>query len=272
MKIATACPCCNSASLTKSPAVLMPFVASRVFGWEPVTVTAEWGLQTIPDGSTYTPCNTVTCQKCGFVFCDIRFDDDEMHRLYNDYRGEEYTAQRERYEPGYTERNNKLNSGHKHIQKVEEFIRPYIETPLHILDFGGDTGINTPFQREAEIHHIYDIGTKPVVDGAVKVTELQQNYNLIVCAHVLEHLPHPADTLWEIVQILGAGLLYIEVPYENTNNKRHWHEHINCFTIRAMAHLLLRCGLRVEAWHDEMIDGGKVLQVVCKRKDKKGLT
>ena len=101
-RIATHCVCCQGTNLNRSPAILMPFVASRVFGWEPVEITAEWGLRDIRQGFAYPLCNSVQCADCGVLFLDIRFDDAEMSALYADYRGDAYTALRERFEPGYT--------------------------------------------------------------------------------------------------------------------------------------------------------------------------
>ena len=67
MELATACVCCGSASLDRSPAVMMPFVAERVFGWRPVEITDEWGLRDVPAGITYMPCSTLRCNECGLL-------------------------------------------------------------------------------------------------------------------------------------------------------------------------------------------------------------
>ena len=37
-RIAAQCVCCGSENLKSSPAVIMPFVAHRTFGWEPVFI------------------------------------------------------------------------------------------------------------------------------------------------------------------------------------------------------------------------------------------
>ena len=50
MKIATRCVCCDGQALSATPAVLMPFLAYRIFGWEPVAVTPEWGLRDLAPG------------------------------------------------------------------------------------------------------------------------------------------------------------------------------------------------------------------------------
>ena len=37
-RIATCCVCCGSDVLKSEPAVLMPFVAHRTFGWYPIVI------------------------------------------------------------------------------------------------------------------------------------------------------------------------------------------------------------------------------------------
>jgi hypothetical protein len=75
----------------------MPFVAHRVFGWEAVEITEDWGLKTINNGMAYSVCNSLLCDNCGHLFLDIRFNEGEMNSLYEGYRGQEYTELRERY-------------------------------------------------------------------------------------------------------------------------------------------------------------------------------
>lgn len=43
MKVAGECVCCDSQKLERNPAVLMPFVSHRVFGFAPVAVDDTWG-------------------------------------------------------------------------------------------------------------------------------------------------------------------------------------------------------------------------------------
>jgi hypothetical protein len=85
-RIASRCVCCGCAELTRSGAILMPFVAYRAFGWTPVEITPEWGLRTIQTGMAYPLCNSLQCQACGLLFLDIRFDETEMAALYGGYR------------------------------------------------------------------------------------------------------------------------------------------------------------------------------------------
>lgn len=282
-RVATQCVCCGSENLKSSPAVLMPFVAHRVFGWEPVVIDESWGLTTIKPGNAYSICKSLYCNFCGFLFLDIRFSERELLSLYENYRGKEYNALRESYEPGYTERNKNLIAGVDYIEDVENFLRPYLSFPINILDWGGDTGKNTPFRNNNEGFDIYDIGSKTTVAGArmVSKTEAQsKKYKLIVCSNVLEHVPYPSDLLTDITKTMGReSVLYIEVPLEsvvsdNAGNlhkfKKHWHEHINFYSEKSLRLLIQNIGFEIiELRRMQATAGGKsswFFQVACKLK------
>lgn len=284
-RIARRCICCASEDLRRSPAILMPFVAQRAFGWEPVEVTDDWGLRDIRSGMAYALCNSVQCGRCGLVFLDIRFTEEEMSRLYAGYRGEDYTNLRDRYEPGYRERSFIIDLGATHIPEVENFLAHHVPARPKILDWGGDTGINTPFKYQAEAFHIFEISEKPTIAGAVRIgtsTIKNTDYDLIVLSHVLEHLPWPAKTLAEIGSIMrDSTVLYVETPYEDLVRlgsgaidlhvkKRYWHEHINFFTPESLESLLKYCGMQViEMRVIEVEGGGKhwhIFAIACKLK------
>jgi hypothetical protein len=285
-RVAKTCVCCGNSSLKKSPAILMPFVAHRVFGWAPVAIDNSWGLKTIKNGTAYTVCNTIFCPDCGFLFLDMRFSDEELASLYDGYRNAEYTDLRERYEPGYKERNEGLISGINYINQVEEFLAPFLSFPLSILDWGGDTGKNTPFKDRNTEFHIYDISNVVPVQGAEIVSKdkvQQTKYDLIVCSMVLEHVPYPAKLILEIKQNMRKNtLLYIEVPFEELMRvsendkdlqlkKRHWHEHINFYSQESLRRLLTACGLQIVESRQLHASGGAnteyCLQIACRRFD-----
>lgn len=239
----------------------MPFVANRVFGWEPVEITPDWHLRDVNCGWAYPLCRTLSCRQCGLVFLDIRFDDAEIAALYRGYRDAAYVAQRVRFEPDYQARNDDLVVGHGYVRDIERFLRARIGEVASVLDWGGDTGINTPFRGHLAVHDVYDISEKPVVDGARRIRsadEVESEYDLIVLSQVLEHVPFPADTVAEVVRVLGPNTaLWVEVPYEDVIReaadpsrayleKMHWHEHVNFFTEDALARLLGGQGLAVQ--------------------------
>jgi len=259
-RIASRCVCCGSSDLDKAPAILMPFVAHRVFGWRPVEITDDWGLKTINNGMAYSVCNSTLCNKCGHLFLDIRFSESEMNSLYDGYREHEYTELCEKYEPGYKQRNDGLNYGVNYIDHIEVFLAPHLVFPVSILDWGGDTGKNTPFKTSNKLLHVFDISNKPeVVYGAHKITKevaAVNYYDLIVCSNVLEHTPFPADIILSIKEVMRPGtILYVEIPLEDIvrtcgpkdslSNKKHWHEHINFYSESSIRALLHNAGLSV---------------------------
>lgn len=260
VRLAAGCICCGSRTLKRSPAILMPFVAHRAFGWEPVEITDDWGLRTVEHGMAYSICNSLQCAACGLLFLDIRFNKAQMASLYEGYREEPYTALREQYEPGYRERNAALDAGIDYVAQVEAFLTPHLRFPVSLLDWGGDTGKNTPFKDKNRRFHIYDISRKPVIEGAQRVeksTALRTRYDLVVCSNVLEHVPYPAQTLRDIGRSMDREtVLYLEVPHEDLvrqssaetelyRKKKHWHEHINFFSETSLQRLVSRCGLSV---------------------------
>ena len=284
MKIATRCVSCGGDRLDRSPAVLMPFVAHRIFGWEPIDIKAEWGFQHILAGQAQSLCSSLLCRRCGMLFLDMRFDDEEIAALYHDYRGEAYTAERAHFEPGYGARNAILLGGNDYMAKIEAFIQPHVADHPRVLDWGGDTGINTPFRGEANLHHIYDISSRPVLAGAAAVdlaTVRATDYDLIVFSNVLEHVPAPRAALAAIAAVMKLGaILYVELPYEDImrlvpawnerlESKHHWHEHINFFTPEALDALFHDVGLTtIDRITQPVSAGGKeshVFSIVAKR-------
>ena len=277
------CVCCGSDNLKSSPAILMPFVAHRVFDWAPVVVDESWGLETIKNGNAYSICNSLYCLDCRFLFLDIRFSKKELSRLYDDYRGPQYTSLRESYEPGYSLSNDNLNAGVDFIENVEKFLEAHLSFPLTILDWGGDTGKNTPFKNNNKVFDIYDISNKNVIDGAKIVNKdeaFSKKYKLIVCSNVLEHVPYPSDLLFDILNTMDKdSILYIEVPLEDIifNNekdshlkKKHWHEHINFYSEKSLKRLVENVMLEIVDLRKLKVNTGAsasyIFQVACRIK------
>jgi hypothetical protein len=248
----------------------MPFVASRVFGHEPVEITAEWGLRDLRPGMAYSLCRSLHCLDCGLLFLDWRFTDTQMAALYQDYRGAEYTRQRDRFEPGYAAGAARdFHVRHGYIAEVEAWLAPWLPEHPVVLDFGGGDGMNSPFLGRSRLLHVHDVSGVAVVAGATTVRPdaiAHAQYDLVVCCQVLEHVPFPLDLLETMLPALGpSSLLYLEVPREalmrNAGSglarlKRHWHEHINFFTESSLHRLCERAGLEVLAQHKILVNLG----------------
>ena len=286
------CVCCESQDLESSPALWMPFVSDMAMGLAPLRIDKSLGLVTVPDGTAYALCKSLMCRQCGHLFVDYRFSDSEMHSLYSNYRGPVYTELRDSYEPGYKERNAKISEGVPFLKEVEEFLEVFVpESGIAVLDWGGDTGINSPFRDRRSLLHIYDPSAKEAGrSDAVSFSEIPEErvqYDLIVLSEVLEHIPFPADTLCAIRPFLTPQtILYVEVPlerlqvgqsgppYSGAERKKHWHEHINFFTPRSMELLLERSGFSIAASKifdfsgsqtEALGSSGNLLQYACRR-------
>ncbi|MBM3856398.1 MAG: class I SAM-dependent methyltransferase [Verrucomicrobia bacterium] len=240
----------------------MPFVAHRALGHAPIKIDETWGLKTVPIGIAYTLCHSTFCSNCSFLFLDMRFSERELSSLYEGYREKEYTKLREHYEPGYKNRNDILTGGVTYLPQIEEFLTPFLTFPIKTLDWGGDTGRNTPFKTKNSLLHIYEINNKQPIQGAKVVDKkiiLKTSYDLIVCSNVLEHVPYPSDLLLEIKEAMNPEtILYLEVPFEEIMQhangdknlhlkKRHWHEHINFYSEESLRRLVANCGFDVIA-------------------------
>jgi SAM-dependent methyltransferase len=285
-RIAQQCICCFSTDLDRSSAVLMPFVAKRVFGHEPVQITEKWGLRDLQQGMAYTLCTSLQCRQCGVLFLDYRFSDAEMMRLYQGYRDERYNRERQRFEPDYGIASEYYEGRAVYIEDVERWLEPQVPANPAILDWGGGSGINTPLLRRSKLTHVYDISAVATVAGAQAVdldTIKQHRYDLITCSQVLEHVPYPHQTLQQIAGSLGEDtLLYLEVPNEvlmrqhpgnreMASLKRHWHEHVNFYTERSLCELVERAGLQVGDLLELEIDLGWrkacILGLTARRKE-----
>src|SRR5580658_3942823 len=168
--IAWQCVCCASDRLEGSPAVLMPFVASRVFSHEPVEITAEWGLRDLRPGMAYSLCKSLHCLDCGLLFLDWRFTDVQMAALYRGYRDAEYTRQRDHFEPGYAAGAARdFHVRHAYIADVEAWLARWLPEQPAVLDFGGGNGINSPFLGRSALLHVHDVSGVAVMEGATPV-------------------------------------------------------------------------------------------------------
>lgn len=248
------CICCMGDNLLRSPAILAPFIAKRIFNHEPTEITEAWGLRDIPNGKAYSLCNTLECAECGVLFLDYRFSDYELSLLYKDYRGEEYNGLRARFEPNYSATATHYTGRAAYLDDVETLLAPYLPERPRVLDWGGGSGVNSPFRYKAQALHVYDISGFDVCDEAIRVSKdecLNHTYDLVACMQVLEHVSYPIEIMKQLTKSLGPEtILYVEVPFEGIfaaaddrrplgGEKRHWHEHVNFFStasLRALAH------------------------------------
>ncbi len=268
MQVAERCLICSADSLQRYRAMFAPFVGSRI--WRRTSVAIR----------------LMKCRQCDFMFSDSRFDPDEERRLYDGYRGHDYQALREKYEPWYTaDFNAKLSTGtmEKRRAPLAKIFREHVPSEIKsVLDFGGDRGDLFDGLLPGAQTFVYDIsGVEPA--PGVKVLHTvdectQVGFDLVGCSNVLEHVAYPRNLVSDLHRIASPStLVFVEVPSENPMGMRTYakravqemwllfrrpttaasmlpfgflrqvHEHINFFSMRALETLMQTCGFTVLA-------------------------
>lgn len=116
---------------------------------------------------------------------------------------------------------------------------------LHVLDIS-ETGIELLKARELEVverAETFDGATLPYPD---------QRFELVILSHVVEHLEHPRQLLYEAARVGRA--VFIEVPLEDTRGLSPVYVpdhvgHINVYSPRSIRHLIQTCGLSIQREH-----------------------
>lgn len=268
MQVAERCLICSADSLQRYRAMFAPFVGSRI--WRRTSVAIR----------------LMKCRQCDFMFSDSRFDPDEERRLYDGYRGHDYQALREKYEPWYTaDFNAKLSTGtmEKRRAPLAKIFREHVPSEIKsVLDFGGDRGDLFDGLLPGAQTFVYDIsGVEPA--PGVKVLHTvdectQVGFDLVGCSNVLEHVAYPRNLVSDLHRIASPStLVFVEVPSENPMGMRTYakravqemwllfrrpttaasmlpfrflrqvHEHVNFFSMRALETLMQTCGFTVLA-------------------------
>jgi hypothetical protein len=214
------------------------------------------------------------CSACDFVWFSDAYDEEELARLYSDYRGERYNATRLRIEPGYIRWIetvfDDLNSDYysKRLRWNREFFRKCGVEPKRVLDFGGDGSIPARLFTQAQVD-FHDLSHGSKLDGGF--------YDLVFAAHVMEHASKPSATTAEIRRFIKeAGFCYLEVPadYQGELKEAYFdqfhhggalfemHEHINHFSPTSLQKLLL--ANRLEPVYCEQNLDLSFLAVLCR--------
>lgn len=202
------CPCCGTPTDNAYPALIAPFIRALV---NPAHSSMVSLLQ---------------CRSCGHRFFSYQYTEDDLGRLYSGYRGERYFHTRHRLEPWYGRNTNSANLNPSLIRARREslltFLSPLLspkQNGLVVADLGGDAGQFLPLELASNAYLIETSDQKPVA-GVVRVNtlaEVPHDLDLLICAHVLEHLPHPTSFLHSHLasaRIASGCLIYLEVPLE----------------------------------------------------------
>jgi hypothetical protein len=168
------------------------------------------------------------CKSCELKFFSHRFNEDEMNSLYGNYRRKQYLEIRNRWEPWFKSNENNAYKAQTNslIENRREFFNKSmriagidIKTLNGCVDFGGDLGQFIPEEIEGE-KIVVDYSDQVDLNQSVKVVrtieEVISKVDLVLCCHVLEHLPEIKPTIRSIAsKITQRGYIYIEVPQDS---------------------------------------------------------
>jgi hypothetical protein len=259
---ASNCVICDGAIRRLKRALVAPFLAKRIWNRTPFCV------------------DLVRCEACGFMFYNPRLDDNDLRRLYRNYRSEEYQKMRHASEPWYTTKFNTdlASPGSYEIRraKLASVLREHVggRKISRILDYGGDRGDLVVSLFDGAEAFVYDISGIPAAAGVTATIDPAGcKADLIINSNVLEHVGFPRLLVTEILHAAPeGGLVFLEVPCEFPFGLtriarrlaqigimaltrpvlvRHvvrpasayiMHEHINYFTEQSLTTLMHSCG------------------------------
>jgi hypothetical protein len=213
------------------------------------------------------------CEHCSFIQTAIPFHDDDIKRLYLDYRSASYNRQRIGYEPEYAAIAAAVGQDQVEVQvrtaALAEFLRKNLQlsgTPT-ILDYGGADGRFIPDIPGSKF--VYEISGMEPLPGITRIkseSELR-TYSLVLLAHVTEHLTNPLQLIRKLsAYVEPGGYLYIETPQDITDQQIEElrdgiarfdlaiHEHINYYCISAVTKLLEAAGFSIVAVERSSVD------------------
>lgn len=290
------CRNCGSSNVRDLGSVgrVAPFFLKRVLGAELRVANCSNRLkQLIRDLATASRVSRLTaqsvyiemqfCRDCSFIQTKIPFRDDDIMRLYQDYRSSSYNRERIYFEPAYGKIADFVGHDEVEVQNRIEatthFLRDKVvmKQPFSILDYGGADGRFIPDLVGSKF--VYDVSTIEPVPGVSRVHSESQlvSYSLVLLAHVTEHVPFPLELVRKVSEyVRPSGYLYLENPKEISDKDIDQlasgggafeigvHEHINQYSVSAVRRLLEVAGFRVIAVECVPLECGWSTQLVIR--------
>jgi hypothetical protein len=213
------------------------------------------------------------CEACAFVQTKRPFHEEDINRLYADYREESYNRERIECEPSYATIASEVGHATAELEARLSAQNRFFEGKLQggegftILDFGGSDGKFMPRLEGAKF--VFEISNVEPVPGVTRLRSDAEvgTYSLVQLAHVVEHVVEPLSLTRHVVsKVAPGGYLYIETPQEISDSAREElrqgrrlvgiHEHINSFCPQAVRALIEQAGLKVVAIEATPVDVG----------------
>jgi SAM-dependent methyltransferase len=176
------------------------------------------------------------CNKCGLQY--------QQDRLPADYYKKDYRKNL----PGNCEfvRDANINNEHRRAIEIDKLLVLWGVVPASVLDVGSSTGellrlLNQKYGCEVQGVEPSDAFREYAnQQGTKTVAKIEDGiWDLVTCAHVLEHQERPLEFLAEVKQRVGR-YLFIEVPFLMPN-----FAHTLMFTFESLERMLEKAGFRV---------------------------
>jgi hypothetical protein len=197
------CLCCESRDLQLFPTLVSPYLAFKAWGGEP------------------EPTSLVTCAQCAFRFYSRDFTDSEADEYYREYRTETYYEERHRFEPFYTRavhnetghwlasaaRRSALSATLAQAGTPKEF--------SSVLDYGGGTGalVRDLVAERKAVFDVSEVVPEAKLEHLRVASDVGADWELVICAQVLEHVAYPAQLMGAMVAAASpGGFIYLELP------------------------------------------------------------
>lgn len=156
------------------------------------------------------------CKICNTGFFTKRYTDQEMSKIYRDYRGRNYVKSRSKWEPWYTKSYNSNHDSGEWVDSRKNSLTQFllshgISVCDVMIDVGGDQGQYIPDFAMTKI--VIDLSEKELNTNIQRINSIENApyANLIIYAHVLEHV---VDPIYELEQLFKkTDRVYVEVPY-----------------------------------------------------------
>jgi len=270
MKVIFGCVVCGSKDLDKKIGSFAPFIAHKMLDYPvcQIKIGDNFVFPTI-----YT--NSIKCKCCGFVFSQVRPDNDEMGRIYAGYRGRDYVYTRNLFEPGYESINDKIGNCEQETEARQAAMANFLggvvpfDAVKSVLDYGGDKGQHIPRSFSHCQKHVYDISNVGVVNGVniVNSLDMVDAIDFVMASNVFEHLSYPMQTMCDLRSICHKKTyLFIDVPLEIEDDETvadpwqpsYFHEHINFFNQKSLSALLHCSGFEICKIEVQSLDLGWV--------------
>jgi SAM-dependent methyltransferase len=143
-------------------------------------------------------------------------------------------------------------------QRVRKFL-PFIGPNDTVLEYGVGTGLNLRYLscRRRIGYDVSDAGRAACEQAGIDFTSdlstVRGEVSVVICHHVLEHLPDPLQSLEEMKRVLGpGGRLILCVPYETMGKYRRFvagdrNHHLFSWNALTLGNLVEAAGFAVES-------------------------